>query len=143
MALGFAKSPIGPCPCGSGFTLDQCCAPLHTGRRKAVTAEQLMRSRYSAYVLAQVDYLISTHPDGAGTRAERRRDLRESCRQTRWHGLTVLDARAGCPGDLEGTVCFEAVFSAGGERHVLRENSLFRRRHGEASGDWLYIAPLD
>lgn len=143
MALGFAKSPTRPCPCGSGFTLDQCCAPLHTGRRKAVTAEQLMRSRYSAYVLAEVDYLIATHPDAAGTLAARRRELRDSCRRTRWHGLTVLAAKAGRLDDLEGSVCFEAVFSAGGERHVLRENSLFRRRDGEASGDWLYIAPLD
>ena len=143
MALGFAKSPTRPCPCGSGFTLDQCCAPLHTGRRKAVTAEQLMRSRYSAYVLAEVDYLIATHPDGAGTLAERRRELRDSCQQTRWHGLTVLAAKAGRLEDLEGSVCFEAVFSAGGERHLLRENSLFRRRDGDASGDWLYIAPLD
>ena len=44
---------------------------------------------------------------------------------------------------FEGTVRFEAVFSAGGQRHVLKEHSLFRRRDGEASGPWLYIGPLD
>lgn len=143
MALGFAKAPTGPCPCGSGFKLDQCCGPLHAGRLRAVTAEQLMRSRYSAYALAQVEYLIVTHPNAAGTSAERRRELRVSCRQTRWHGLKVLATNAGGSDDLEGTVCFEALFSAGGARQVLRENSLFRRRDGQATGEWLYICPLD
>ncbi|QNI59678.1 NTF2-like domain-containing protein [Synechococcus sp. BIOS-U3-1] len=108
-----------------------------------MTAEQLMRSRYSAYALAQVEYLIVTHPNAAGTSAERRRELRVSCRQTRWHGLKVLATHAGGSDDLEGTVCFEALFSAGGARQVLRENSLFRRRDGQATGEWLYICPLD
>ena len=102
-----------------------------------------MRSRYSAYALTQVEYLIATHPDAAGTLAERRRELRASCRQTRWHGLKVLASEAGRSDDLEGTVRFEAVFSVGGARQVLREHSLFRRRDSEAKGPWLYIGPLD
>ena len=143
MAMGFAKVPTRPCPCGSGFTLDQCCGPLHRGRLQAVTAEQLMRSRYSAYALAQVEYLIATHPGAVGTPVERRRELRASCQQTRWHGLTVLDTTAGQSDDLEGSVSFEAVFSVGGARQVLSEHSLFRRRDGEPTGPWLYIGPLD
>ena len=143
MAVGFAKPPVRACPCGSGLVLDQCCGPLHRRRLRAVTAEQLMRSRYAAYVLAEVEYLIATHPDGARTPVERRRELRLSCRQTQWHGLTVLDSEAGCSEDLEGTVRFEAVFSAGGQRHVLKEHSLFRRRDGTSTGDWLYIRALD
>ena len=143
MALGFANSGERPCPCGSGDSLLQCCGPLHQGRLKAETAEQLMRSRYSAYALSEVDYLIATHPDAASAAAERRRELQASCRKTRWHGLKVLASEAGCSDDLEGTVRFEAVFSAGGQRHVLKEHSLFRRRNGVATGEWLYIRPLD
>ena len=143
MALGFAHSRERPCPCGSGDSLLQCCGPLHRGRLKAETAEQLMRSRYSAYALSEVDYLIATHPDAASPAAERRRELRASCRQTRWHGLKVLASEAGRSDDLEGTVRFEAVFSVGGARQVLREHSLFRRRDSEAKGPWLYIGPLD
>ena len=101
MALGFAHSRERPCPCGSGDSLLQCCGPLHRGRLKAETAEQLMRSRYSAYVLSEVDYLIATHPDAASPVAARRRELRASCRQTRWHGLKVLASEAGRPDDLE------------------------------------------
>ena len=143
MPLGFANSGERHCPCGSGDSLIHCCGPLHRGRLKAETAEQLMRSRYSAYALSEVDYLIATHPDAACAAAERRRELRASCRQTRWHGLRVLATEAGRPDDLEGTVRFEAVFSAGGQRHVLKEHSLFRRRDGTATGDWLYIRALD
>ena len=63
MARGFATAAAScPCPCGSGDTLDHCCGPLHRGERKAATAEALMRSRYSAYALGKLDYLIATHP---------------------------------------------------------------------------------
>ena len=102
-----------------------------------------MRSRYSAYVLSEVDYLIATQSDATGAPAERRRELHASCRQTRWHGLKVLASEAGLAADLEGSVRFEVVFSAGGKRRVLKEHSLFRRRDGAVNGEWLYIRALD
>jgi SEC-C motif domain protein len=50
------------CPCESGLTYQQCCEPLHLGK-VASTAEALMRSRYTAYVLELEDYLLTTwHP---------------------------------------------------------------------------------
>ena len=52
------------CPCSSGATYDTCCGPLHAGQKAAATAEQLMRSRYSAFALGLTDYLVETwHPD--------------------------------------------------------------------------------
>ena len=52
------------CPCGSGKTYAQCCGPIIGGQSLAVEAEQLMRSRYTAYVTHNADYLIdSWHPD--------------------------------------------------------------------------------
>ena len=47
------------CPCGKG-SYTQCCEPLHLGTAKALTAEQLMRSRYSAFALQQIDYIVQT-----------------------------------------------------------------------------------
>ena len=47
------------CPCGSGQLLSECCGLLHAGQ-PAQSAEQLMRSRYSAYVLGHIDYIVST-----------------------------------------------------------------------------------
>ena len=47
------------CPCGSGLTFAKCCGPLIKGTAAAPTAESLMRSRYSAYVKAEVDYRVA------------------------------------------------------------------------------------
>lgn len=47
------------CPCGQGLYAE-CCQPLHVGQQCAKHAEQLMRSRYSAFALQQIDYLLST-----------------------------------------------------------------------------------
>jgi len=47
------------CPCGSGIALDDCCGKWHQGQ-PAPSAERLMRSRYSAYTLGLIDYLVAT-----------------------------------------------------------------------------------
>ena len=49
----FGATTAGPCPCGSDAEYGVCCGPLHTGESSATTAEQLMRSRYAAYVLGE------------------------------------------------------------------------------------------
>ena len=105
--------------------------------RQAATAEQLMRSRYSAFALGEVNYLLSTHPQPDVPELERRRDLVQVCRQTRWLGLTILQVCSGDLDDLEGTVRFEARYRGG----VLKETSLFQRRDGSCDGDWLYVGP--
>ena len=47
------------CPCGVG-QYAECCQPLHLKQRFASTAEQLMRSRYSAFALQQIEYIVET-----------------------------------------------------------------------------------
>lgn len=54
-----ASQPDMPCPCGDGRPYANCCQPLHQGR-PAAGAGGLMRSRYSAYVLGLIDYLVQT-----------------------------------------------------------------------------------
>lgn len=54
-----AIDTLTPCPCGNTAGYAQCCGPLHEGA-VAETAERLMRSRYSAYVLKREDYLLAT-----------------------------------------------------------------------------------
>ena len=135
MPGGFsASADAGPCPCGGGV-YRHCCAPLHRGTKRAETAEQLMRSRYSAFARAEVGYLLATHPERDRDDKVRRAELVRSCRQTRWLGLTIREVRGGGSDDLEGTVVFEARYRGG----VLKETSLFQRRNGSLAGDWLYI----
>ena len=47
------------CPCGSE-RYSECCQPLHLGQKKAQTAEQLMRSRYSAFAKYEIEYIVQT-----------------------------------------------------------------------------------
>lgn len=145
MAAGFgfaAATGSRLCPCGSGLAFVACCRPLHRGEQQAQTAEQLMRSRYAAYACGVFDYLIQTHPIPGEPLAKRRKDLRESCRQTRWLGLEIIAVERGGSADLEGTVQFKASFQVGGHRGVLEETSLFQRRDRRLGGEWLYIKPL-
>ena len=113
MARGVATAAAScPCPCGSGDTLDLCCGPLHRGKRKAETAEALMRSRYSAYARSELDYLIATHPMPSEAPVQRRCELKKSCRDSRWRGLKVLSTEAGMARPLHSLARLAAVYWA-------------------------------
>jgi SEC-C motif-containing protein len=153
---GFRPSAgVAPCPCGGGparQALEACCGPLLRGERLASTAEQLMRSRFSAFALGDVDHLLRTHPprtDGPASpsEAERRRALEASCRAVRWRRLEILATEAGGAEDLEGTVTFRAHYQqrgAGGAAGsgVMEECSRFGREGGTLRGAWLYLEAL-
>ncbi len=133
------ERPAGPrelslCPCKSRETYAACCQPFHLGRAKPATAEQLMRSRYSAYFFRLVDYLVSTtHPD---TRSPELRHLIDnSIHQVNWRFLTILGTSKGGPDDKVGKVEFIAEYFEGTEPHELHERSRFKRYKGE----WKYL----
>jgi SEC-C motif-containing protein len=146
--LGFGRQSSSPgpaaCPCGGG-AYGSCCRPLIAGEQLAVTAEQLMRSRYSSFALAASDpeaigHLLRTHPEIGQTAAARRKALKDSCRNIQWLSLNVLDCQDGSPLDQHGTVTFEARWRGRDRREgVLKECSRFGR--GE-SGEWLYLEAL-
>ncbi|WP_188746117.1 YchJ family protein [Marinobacterium zhoushanense] len=123
-----------PCPCGSGRLFSACCEPALTGVAPAATAEALMRSRYSAFALGAVDYLIETLAPEKRQPGEAEL-LTEQTQVTTWTGLTILDTQAGGPQDPIGVVEFEARFDSGPDRGVLHERSRFRRENGR----WLYV----
>lgn len=117
------------CPCLSGLTYEACCGPLHLGAAVAQTAEQLMRSRYSAFAVGNEAYLLATwHPT---TRPD---DLRLDD-QIRWYRLDIIATSAGTPFDTTGTVEFEAFRKAATGNGSQREVSEFVRE----SGRWFYV----
>lgn len=121
------------CPCGSGQLLADCCQPLLDERRAASTAEQLMRSRYSAYACGHIDYLLCTqsahlcHP-GAGEA------LRQSCRDCQWLQLHIVKTEQGGERDQRGIVEFIASYRQHNALHYLYERSSFVR----VQGQWRY-----
>jgi SEC-C motif-containing protein len=118
------------CPCGSGASDEACCARYHEGEL-APTAQALMRSRYTAYVRGEIDYLISTHD--ASTRDNVDRAATEAwSRDTEWQGIEILEARE--TGDT-GIVEFIARGSTKGRAFAQRERSRFVKRDGA----WFYV----
>ncbi|WP_142122545.1 YchJ family protein [Arthrobacter sp. SLBN-122] len=115
--------------CLSGEPYAECCGRFHSGRAPAATSEQLMRSRYSAFVLLNEDYLLRTHHPST---APAGLDLDPAMQ---WRRLDILAASGGGPFDTAGTVEFKAYYRHGRERGVLHENSRFVREHGR----WLYV----
>jgi len=119
------------CPCGSGQTYMACCGIFIDNGVLPATAEQLMRSRYTAYVLKREEHLLhtwheSTRPASIG--------LREDV-VMRWLGLKILRCEQGGADDHEGIVEFVARYQINGRAERLQEVSRFVRE----TGQWLYV----
>jgi len=123
------------CPCGSEFPYSACCEPIISGTKDAVTAQELMRSRYTAFTLANVDYLMRSH--SAKTRPiKERKSIEKWAKSVVWMGLTVLNTQAGEATDEIGYVEFEALYLENGQPQQIHEKSLFRRENGK----WVYVS---
>ncbi len=123
-----------PCPCTSKLPFDRCCQPFVEGRKLPPTAAQLMRSRFTAYALGKVDYLIET--TASAKRAELdREELAAYCASISCVGLKIVATEQGGAADENGMVKFHASLSSGGKRHLHVERSTFVREDGA----WRYL----
>ncbi|MBM3345918.1 MAG: hypothetical protein FJY55_05395 [Betaproteobacteria bacterium] len=117
-----------PCPCGSELPYTACCQRWHAGLAEGVNAptpEALMRSRYSAYAIGLIDYLLATwHLSTAPGELE--------LSPVKWIGLEVLHAEQA--GDA-GVVEFVARCRVNGRAQRMHEISSFVRQGGR----WYYI----
>ncbi|WP_240720057.1 YchJ family protein [Pseudarthrobacter sp. NamB4] len=117
------------CMCLSGEQYLLCCGRFHSGEAEAATAEQLMRSRYSAFVILDGPYLLRTwHPDTVPADLGLDPDLQ-------WRRLEIVSTARGGPLDSEGTVEFKAYFRHGADRGVQHEVSRFVREGRR----WFYL----
>ncbi len=118
------------CLCGRSLGFETCCQPIHrSGAGLGITAEALMRARYSAYVIGNEQFLIdSWHPDTRPAAIDFTPGIR-------WTGLTVIDTVNGGGLDSEGTVEFVAQFATADGPNQLHEVSSFVRQ----GGNWVYV----
>ena len=122
------------CPCKSRFSYGKCCMPFHHCKTTPQTAEQLMRSRYSAYFFRLVDYLVeTTHPDTRDSGLKR--ELEKTIHQVNWKFLEVVNVSKGGKNDKVGKVEFIASYYLNGDPQELHERSRFRRY----KGNWKYL----
>lgn len=104
-----------------------------------------MRSRFSAFKLGKIDYLIATHHPSKQT-ANENRELQEAIKNTQWLKLYILDA----PEDdgNKGHVEFHAIFSHRGDDQAIanqassnKDIGLLHERSNFIYEDnrWLYL----
>ena len=111
--------PASACFCHSGRLFSDCCNPFISGERIAETAEQLMRSRYSAYCLGDSAYLKRTWCD-----FNRPANISIDP-HVHWIDLIVKNTEFGGKGDQEGVVEFVAKYKVNGCAYRLHEVSQF------------------
>ncbi len=119
------------CPCGSDKNYDECCGIYINDQTKPATPEQLMRSRYTAYTQANIDYIQRTMQAPASDRFDA-----ESARQwaatVEWLGLEVIHSNIEKD---KGYVEFIARFNEHDKKNCIHEISEFH----QINGQWYYV----
>lgn len=116
-----------PCFCCSNLSYDHCCQPYHLGTAKPATPEILMRSRYSAYALHLIDYLIqTTHP--SKRHLYKRNEIENWATNNHWVKLEICKAK-------KDKVEFKAYYQQGIQTYMHHENSTFKKEQGV----WYYL----
>ncbi|AHV93566.1 hypothetical protein D554_1929 [Bordetella holmesii 30539] len=116
------------CPCGSGDVYSGCCGRWHQNESPAPDAASLMRSRYSAFVMDELDYLMTTwHP------STRPAELAPNPPDLKWLGLQVR--RHEQDGEAHAIVEFVARYRQAGRATRLHEISRFEC----IDGRWYYV----
>lgn len=122
------------CPCGSQKKFTDCCEPLISGTQPAASPEALMRSRYTAFTLQDVDYLFSSMTPELQQHTDRE-DMQDFAEEVdSWVRLEVIDATPSAADATEGNVEFAAYFMYDGEQQRIHENSQFVKQDGQ----WFY-----
>lgn len=118
------------CPCQSQLVFNKCCGLYIKQGANAPTAEALMRSRYTAYTLADVSYLQKTWAPNTCPPLNA-----IELKQTRWVGLKIVAKQQGEVSDDTGIVEFIAYYKTpSGKVAMLRERSQFYKNDGR----WYY-----
>ncbi len=112
------------CPCGLEKEYSECCEPLIKGARKAETAEELMRSRYTAYSRAEIDYIVSTIVKSKQSEQDKN-SIRKWSKNSTWKKLEIVNTEKGGPDDDEGYVEFIAHYITDGDRQTHHEIANF------------------
>lgn len=119
------------CPCGTGKHYDNCCGAFIEKQNLPATPEELMRSRYTAYSQANIDYIVATMTSPASDDFDKE-EARQWATKIAWLKLEVL--KSGQDGD-KGMVEFRAHYAANGKQHAMHEISEFHL----VDGQWFYV----
>lgn len=126
------------CPCGRTNKLyKDCCHLVHSNIHNASTAEDLMRSRYSAFVLCNGEFLLLSHSIKFRDASTIHNTIRWS-RSVAWNRLEIISLENGLSNDSIGTVEFKAFFKEKNKMKYIHEKSSFIREDSH----WVYLKAL-
>ena len=122
------------CPCGRDSSYSNCCGKVHLDLSNATTAEDLMRSRYTAFTQGNGDFLMKSHH--SSTRVDSDKEAIVAwAKAVKWIKLDVLKTKKGKENDAKGTVEFKAFYNENGKEECIHENSEFVRE----DDNWVYL----
>ncbi len=122
------------CPCGSSKKYSDCCAIAHRTISLVKTAEQLMRSRYTAFTMANGEYLMKSHHSTTRPIKDQKA-IEDWAKSVNWIRLEVLETTKGKQNDKKGTVKFNDYYFENGKVEVIYEKSAFVKENGL----WMYL----
>ncbi|MNL11859.1 hypothetical protein D3C87_1327110 [compost metagenome] len=118
------------CHCGKSISYEECCGKFHSGDALPKTSEELMRSRYSAFVVKDIDYLAESL-DPQNRHDFSRKDTETWANNATFTGLDIIKTEDN---GNKGMVEFKAHYTIGAEAYVHHEVSTFRKQ----AGQWYY-----
>ncbi|QIO07175.1 YchJ family protein [Acinetobacter shaoyimingii] len=122
------------CPCGLGLYAE-CCQPLHLGQDKAKRAEQLMRSRYSAFAKHEIDYIVKTTALGQ-QKALDESAIADWAKANQWLKLEVIKSNDKVDKN-HALVEFKAHYHDGEKTQIHHELSYFV----QVADTWYFLDP--
>lgn len=116
------------CPCNPSVNYSDCCKKAHEDITTVANPEALMRSRYSAFVLANMNYLQKSHHFSTRPSNKEKKEILSWTKSVEWVRLEVVKT-------FENTVEFNAYFIENGALNVIHEISLFEIENNH----WTYL----
>ena len=124
-------NPLQSCYCGNSQPFKQCCQPFINFETVPKTPEQLMRSRFSAFATANVDYIFKTQDPTIHQSLDKQSFLKELQGQ-KWVHLEVVNT-------TQDSVEFIASMLYNDILYTMQELSLFEQKEQR----WIYAKALE
>jgi SEC-C motif-containing protein len=119
-----SSNPTQPCFCGSNVDFSSCCQPFINEEQQVQTAEQLMRSRFSAYAIGNAQYIYDTYAKSSQT-SQSVNDIEDWSKSCIWVALTIYPTIDEVTNSTEAFVEFSAFYITQNTLCELREKSRF------------------
>jgi SEC-C motif-containing protein len=123
------------CPCDPNNTYKTCCSIAHKNIKAVKTAHQLMRSRYSAFVMGNTEYLQRSHHSSKRPSKKEALEIEQWSKSVKWMELEIVQTTDGLENDLMGSVEFKAFYIENANEQVIHEHSRFCQENGH----WVYM----